>query len=127
MKYLPLLIFLCACSEQETSNVEVLKGNLKFLRQQRDSLTKVTTVQKEKMFEQEINLAPEILIRDTTYLLAEKELSRLKSELANVDREIERTEAEIYKPRWEYKKLLLSFILQREHKSNFIFIGPIIE
>ena len=98
MKYLPLLIFLCACSEQESTNVEVLKQNLKFLKQQKDSLSKVSKVQQEKVFEQEINFTPEMLVRDTSYLTAQKELARLKSEIASVDREIESTEAAIYKP-----------------------------
>jgi hypothetical protein len=99
MKYLPLFLFFCACSEQETTNVDVLKGNLKFFKHQRDSLVKVTTAQQEKVFEQEINLAPEILVRDTAYLTAQKELMRLKTEVATLDREIESTEAAIYKPR----------------------------
>lgn len=98
MKYLPLLLFFCACSEQETSNIDSLRGNLKFLKQQRDSLAKISTLQQEKVFEQEINLTPELLIRDTIYQTAQKELTRLKSEITNLDREIERTEAEIYKP-----------------------------
>ncbi|RZK11106.1 MAG: hypothetical protein EOO46_07965 [Flavobacterium sp.] len=93
-----MLLLFCACSEQETSNVDTLRGNLKFLKQRRDSLTKMSTMQKEKAFEQEINLAPELLSRDTTYQAAQKELTRLKLEINNLDREIESTEAEIYKP-----------------------------
>ena len=101
MKYLPLLFLFCACSEQETANVDQLRGNLKFLKQQRDSLNLISISQKQKVFEQEINLAPEVLVSDTIYLTAQKEVARLKSEIANIDREIERTEAEIYKPHAE--------------------------
>jgi len=98
MKYLSLLLLLCACSEEPTSNIATLQGNLKFLKQQRDSLVKMSTLQKEKAFEQEINLAPELLSRDTIYQSAQKELNRLKLEINSLDREIESTEAAIYKP-----------------------------
>lgn len=98
MKYLVLLVLFCACSEQETANIDTLRGNLKFLKQQRDSLVKMSSLQKEKVFELEINLAPEFLSRDTIYQAAQKEVSRLKLEINNLDREIESTEAAIYKP-----------------------------
>ena len=98
MKYLWLLLFFCACAEDETENVETLRGNLQFLKQQRDSLAKVTAREQGKIFELELNVAPELLSRDTAYQSMQKNLTKLKAEVSSLDRDIESTEEKIYKP-----------------------------
>jgi peptidoglycan hydrolase CwlO-like protein len=98
MKFLPLLLLLIACSEQDISQIDSLKGKLKFLKQQRDSLTKVEVAEKAKIFEREIDLSTEQLVSDTGYSALQKNLTRLKNEIVTLDREIESTEEAIYKP-----------------------------
>ena len=98
MKFAPLLFVLVACSQQEPSQKEAFTGRLKFLKQTRDSLTKIKTATQAKLFEQEITMPGQVPATDTARAFLQKSIAGLTDEIDKVERDIESTEAEIYKP-----------------------------
>lgn len=99
MKYLPLLFLLLACSEEEQKvDKNVLKYSLQSLQRDRDSLRKVMSEEMGKSFELEATQDAVSLTKDTGYLRLQKNINQLNADLKSIDRRIEQTEEELYKP-----------------------------
>ncbi|HEY0040040.1 MAG TPA: hypothetical protein VGB71_05215 [Flavisolibacter sp.] len=99
MKYLPLLFILFACSEEEQKpNKDVLKFSLNTLQKERDSLRRVMSTEMGKSFELEATQTAVALIKDTSYINLQKTIKGLDGELKAIDRRIEQTEEELYRP-----------------------------
>ena len=99
MKYLPFLLLFFACSEEEQIvDKNVLKFSLKSLQQERDSLRKVMSEEMGKSFEFEATQDAVALTKDTAYSRQQKTINQLDAALKAIDRRIEQTEEELYRP-----------------------------
>jgi flagellar capping protein FliD len=99
MKYLPILLLFFACSEDEQKpNKDVLRFSLNALQKERDSLRRVMSNEMGRSFEFEATQSSVSLVTDTSYNNLQKTIKQLDSEIKAVDRRIEQTEEELYRP-----------------------------